>query len=153
MELSEITKKYWEEKDWEDLEKVEQVCDLFVIAERIISRMEKPLIQVCGPIGTGGLGSVEENLNVLNNKIKELQREGLNIFDQMPFEAPMQKLKKKLVPNGEYLESILTDFYHPIFRSGAITKFCFLPSWKTSKGAQWEHQQAEEYGIEIIYLK
>ena len=68
MELSKKTKEYWEDRDWKDLEKVESAADLYAIAERIIAHMEKPLVQVCGPVGTGGLGSVEKNLEIFNRK-------------------------------------------------------------------------------------
>jgi hypothetical protein len=152
MELSEITKKYWSEKDWEDLEKAEKVSDLFVIAERILDKIEKPFGQVCGPIGNGGLGSVEANLNAFNETIKKLQKEGHNIFDQMPFEAPMQRFKKMAVDQQKIYDSIMNDFYGPIFHSGKISRFYFMPNWKTSKGAEWEHEKAKELGIEIIYL-
>ncbi|MDO8659545.1 MAG: DUF4406 domain-containing protein [Candidatus Parcubacteria bacterium] len=152
MEFSEITKRYWEEKDWQDLEKAESISDLYKIAEKIIDRMEKPLMQVCGPIATGGLGSIEANLNIFNKTIIQLQEKKLNIFDQTPFEKPMRKLKEKLAPDG-YLESILTDFYMPILKSGMVSSLFFLPNWESSYGAKWEHEKAKEFGLEIIYLK
>lgn len=152
MEFSEITKKYWTKENWENLEKVESVGDLYIIAQSVISRMPKPFVQVCGPIATGGLGSIEANLNTFNEKIKELQKQGLIVFDQMPFEEPMQKLKTKLSSNGEYLSDILTDFYYPIFESGQISAFYFISGWQTSFGAKCEHERAKELGIEIIYL-
>ncbi|MFA6393072.1 MAG: DUF4406 domain-containing protein [Candidatus Paceibacterota bacterium] len=151
MELSKKTKEYWTEKDWCDLKKAKTILDLFVIAERIINKMPKPIIQVCGPIGTGGLGSVDKNLNAFNNTIIKLQNEGLIVFDQMPFEEPMQKFKEKLL-KGEYLESILTDFYLPIIESGFISKFYFMPGWESSHGANWEYKEAQRLGIPITYL-
>ena len=151
MELSKKTKEYWQEKDWEDLEKAGSIAELFIVAQRIIERMEKPLAQVCGPISTGGKGSVEANLHAFNETIKELHEQGLSVFDQMPFELPMKKLREKFSPN-EYFESILTDFYHPLFESGAISRFYFMPDWQSSKGAKWEHEKAKELDIEIIYL-
>lgn len=151
MELSKKTKEYWKEKDWSDLEKAENVSDLYIIAERIIYRMDKPFIQICGPIATGGLGSIKANLNIFNKTIIQLQEKGLNIFDQMPFERPMQKLKEKLAPN-EYLESILTDFYMPIFKSGRVSSLFFLQNWESSRGAKWEHEKAKELGLKIVYL-
>lgn len=151
MELSKKTKEYWKDQDWKDLGKVESVVDLHVIAERIIARMEKPLIQVCGPIGTGGLGSIEKNLDAFNNTILYLQSKGLSVFDQMPFEAQMQNLKKKFSAE-KVVNDILNDFYLPIFKSGSISAFYFMPNWQTSFGAKWEHEEAQRLGIEIIYL-
>jgi hypothetical protein len=153
MELSEITKQYWTKEDWENLEKVDSVQDLYIIAQSIISRMPKPFIQVCDPVAlNGGLGSIEANLNAFNETIKKLQKQGLNIFDQMPFEDSMQKLKVKLAVEGKYFNNILTDFYYPIFESGLIEAFYFMPNWETSRGAKFEHKKAKELGIKIVYL-
>lgn len=152
MEFSEITKKYWKEEDWQDLEKAEKISDLYVVAQRIFGRMDKPFVQICGPIGTGGLGSVEANLDAFNDTVKELQNQGLNVFDQMPFEGPIQRLKKTLAVNGEYLDSILIDFYLPIFNSGFVSAFYFMPNWQTSFGSKWEHEKAKEFGIKIVYI-
>jgi hypothetical protein len=152
MEISEITKKYWTKEDWENLEKVESVGDLYIIAQNIISKMPKPFVQICGPIATGGLGSFEANLNAFNNTIKGLQKQGLNVFDQMPFEGSMQKLKNNVISKSEIVNSILTDFYYPIFRSGYVSAFYFMPNWQTSFGAKCEHEKVKELGIEIVYL-
>jgi hypothetical protein len=151
MKLSKKTKQYWWENDWKDLENAKSVADLHAIAERIISRMNKPLIQVCGPIGTGGLGSVEKNLNVFNDTIIKLQEKGFDIFDQMPFEDQMQNMKKKF-SSDQVVENILNHFYLPIFKSGAISTFYFMPGWQTSIGANWEHEEAQKLGIKIVYL-
>jgi hypothetical protein len=151
MEVSEVTKKYWEANDWEDLEKVTSFKDLCVMAKRVIGRMPKPIIQVCGPISTGGLGSLEANLNVFNETIKKLQAEGFSIFDQLPFEKPMQRLKN-IVEEKNYLEDMFNDFYYPIFSTGLISAMYFLPNWETSGGATKEHAKAIELGIKIVYL-
>jgi hypothetical protein len=151
MEFSEITKKYWEEKDWDDLKKAQSILDLYAIAIRVINKMPRPIVQVCGPIANGGLGSVEANLNVFNETIKDLQKKGVNVFDQMPFEEPMQVFKTKF-PKEIIFRSIMEDFYLPIFKSGLISTFYFIPNWETSLGSKWEHEKAQELGIEIKYL-
>ena len=151
MELSDITKKYFRDEDWQDINEAESIKDLFNIASRIMDRVPEPRVQVCGPISTGGKGSVDANLEVFSNKIKELQKDGFNVFDQMPFEWPMQGIKFNL-PAGVYPESILNDFYLPIFESGLISEFYFMPNWKTSRGANWEHGEAQRLGIKINYL-
>ena len=151
MEISNVTLQYWTPEDFAALEKVDTAAGIFQVALRIISRMPKPFGQVCGPIGTGGFGDVMLNLHAFNETIHSLQAQGVHVFDQMPFEMPMQRIKENLKP-GEYPESILTDFYLPLFKSGYITRFYFMPNWKTSHGAQWEHGLAQELGIEIKYL-
>ena len=94
MEISTKTLGYWTPEDFLKLEKAETYTDLHAIAEVIISRMPKPFGQVCGPIATGGLGSIEANLHAFNETIKKLQSEGYVVFDQIPFEEPMQKINK-----------------------------------------------------------
>lgn len=151
MIISAETKKYWEEADWLDLEKAESIKDLFVIAERVINRMPRPFGQVCGPITTGGLGTTKNNLEVFNNEIIKLQNEGVVVFDQMPFEVPMQRLKVSMT-NDLCEKSILVDFYKPIFESGNISIFYFIKNWESSNGAKWEHNEAKKLGVEIKYL-
>src|SRR3989338_7045509 len=146
MEFSKETKKYWEEKDWKDLEKVESVKDLYNIAKRIIDRMPKPFVQVCGPITTGGAGSIEKNLDLFNNTITQLQNNGLVVFDQMPFEIPMQILKNKF-SKEKILKEMLNDFYIPIIESKMASTYYFIPNWESSSGSKWEHKKAKEFGI------
>lgn len=145
------TAQYWDKEDLEAVKNAKDFKELYTIAARVLSKMPKPIVQVCGPIGTGGLGNVEDNLRAFDETIKLLQTEGLNVFDQMPFEWPMQVLKFKL-KKDVYPEDILNDFYLPIFESGMISEFYFMPNWQTSKGANWEHDQAERLGIKINYL-
>lgn len=150
MELSKETLKYWKEKDFADLGKAESIRDLYVIADRIIDRMPKPIIQVCGPLSTGGK-SIEENLHFFNESIKKLQSDNLCVFDQMPFEPLMHRMILQF-SKDKYMEDILIDFYLPIFESKKIGKLCFLSGWQLSHGASWEHEQAERLGLSIEYL-
>ncbi len=107
--------------------------------------MPKPICQVCGPISTGGLGSSEQNLRVLNYAIRFLQEHGMTVFDQQPYEDTIRRLQ---ADDPAYLER----FYLPIFKSGHITKFHFIPGWNTSVGTRWEHDQAVVLGIERGYF-
>jgi hypothetical protein len=148
MDISGITKKYWTEQDRKDLDLCEDASSMYAIASRIIDRMPKPIVEVCGPIASGGLGSLEANLDVFNKTIHELQAQGLSVFDQMPFEYPMQKLKKKLADPMQ----ILNEFYLPIFQSGHISTLYFIKGWESSIGSNWEHDLGKKLGIEIEYL-
>lgn len=145
------TSKYWTEEDLQAVKDAQNFKELYSIAEKILKRMPAPIVQVCGPIGTGGLGSVEANLAAFDQQIRNLQEKGLHVFDQMPFEWPMQAIKFKLSPDT-YPESILSDFYEPIFNSGYVKEFYFMPTWQSSKGATWEHEKATQLGIKINYL-
>jgi hypothetical protein len=148
MQISEITKQYWEPEDWEDLEAVKSIADMYTIASRVIERMPKRIVSVCGPIASGGKGSLEANLAFFNESICKLQEQGLSVFDQMPFEMPMQDLKKIVAPMA-----ILNEFYLPLFESERIETFYFLPSWETSLGATWEHEQVIRLGKPIVYIE
>lgn len=149
MDLNQKTKKYWTDEDLNAVLEAQSFKDLYAIANRIFSRMEGNIGQVCGPIATGGAGSIEANLEIFNNAILNLQSEGKIIFDQMPFERPMQDLKKK-VTNGA--NTILEDFYLPIFESGKVKTLYFIKGWESSYGSNWEHNQAKRLGIEVVYL-
>jgi hypothetical protein len=151
MQINNITKQYWTEEDILAVQAAKDFKELYFIAQRVLNRMPQPVVQVCGPIGTGGLGNVEDNLNAFDSTIKNLQNKGLNVFDQMPFEWPMQVIKMKVDLN-KYPEAILYDFYEPLFKSGLIKECYFMNNWQTSKGANWEHDQAKKLGIKINYL-
>jgi hypothetical protein len=151
MEISDVTKKYWTPEDWEDLEKATTIKEMYAIMCRVLEKIPHPRVQVCGPIATGGLGNLDDNLHAFNETIKKLQEQGLNVIDQMPFEYPIQKLKTS-PKEGEYFLDILNDFYHPLFQLKMIDTFYFMPNWQSSKGATWEHEQAKALGATIVYL-
>ena len=83
----------------------------------------------------------------------KLINQGINIFDQAPFEEPMQRIKAESGKSvRESNQELLDKFYLLLFQSGLITTFYFLPGWESSFGASWERRQAKELGIEIIDL-
>lgn len=142
--------------NWTDEEVKEiQVCDSYTgmkdIALSALKRMAQPVVQVCGPITTGGKGSIEENLNEFRKAIEFLEKQGKSVFDQRPFEAPMQKLKTTRKEGG-YAHEILDEFYLPLFESGLIRELYFLPGWESSTGARWEHDKAKNFGMAISYI-
>ncbi len=143
------TIKYWTEEDFKNLEQAKNFEDLYKIAHTVLDRMPMGIGQVCGPIATGGLGSVELNLKIFDETIRKLQSQGKIIFDQIPFEWPMQELKKT-VTDG--VNSILEDFYLPIFKSGKVKTLYFIKGWESSRGSNWEHEQAKSLGLDIVYL-
>ncbi|MBU4536579.1 DUF4406 domain-containing protein [Patescibacteria group bacterium] len=133
------------------LKEIERREDLLNIAWSILYRIPQPVEIVCGPISTGGKGSVKANMNYLKEVIYELQKNGHNVFNQIPFEDPMQKMIKLFKTKG-YPYWILNDFYLPVFKSGLIKKLNFIPGWQSSTGARWEHKQAQRIGIEVSFL-
>lgn len=143
---------YWTANDYISLAGARTYNDLCRIAVTILKRMPKPIAQVCGPISTGGAGSIEGNLKRFADEISKLKSHDIQVFDQIPFEGPMQNIKRKRQTTG-YDMDLLRQFYLPIFESRYITRFYFLSGWETSTGARWEHRQAKRLNIDTIYLE
>jgi len=141
---------YWTPFNIFDLNQAKTFEALFSVAHSILLRMPQPVSMVCGPISSGGRGSKEENLKVFKRTIKELSDEGIMIFSQMPFEEPIWRIQKTDYYKGNY--HTLEAFYLPIFESGLVKRFYFIPGWRLSFGASWEHKQAKKLGIEIVFL-
>ncbi len=144
--------KYWDQEHYDSLDRAETYRDLFIVAEQVLRKMPPPIGQVCGPISTGGAGSVEKNLKRFEVTIASLQQRGIEIFDQVPFEVPMQRIKSRR-EFEHYDDLLLIDFYLPIFESKLVHKLYFLPDWQSSVGARWEHDQALRLGLEIEYME
>jgi hypothetical protein len=121
------------------------------IAYKILDRMPADVGMVCGPITSGGLGSVEANIAEFGRRITALQENGKVIFDQMPFEADMQRIKKTPYydPTRDHL---LETFYIPIFNHPKIKTFYFIPGWEASYGARWERNLVTKLGKVIVDL-
>lgn len=146
-------RKYWTKKNLSDLENARTYSDLGKVAFDVLGSMPQPIGQVCGPISTGGVCSIEENLKIFDRTIMKLTEEGNAIFDQMPFQYQMGKLRaKSALPQNETNTLLLENFYLPIFQSGIVRKFFFIHGWKSSYGARWEHERAGEFGASISYL-
>lgn len=150
-QMSEVTKQYWTENDFQDLQNAETIQDVFKVAQRVISRMPDTLAQVCGPVTSGGKGSIEENLKHFSHIIKELQEQSFHIFDQMPFEETFQRIAYSKT-SSQHHDDILSNFYEPIFLLGKIKALYFIPGWETSKGSNWEYAKGQELGLEIRLL-
>jgi hypothetical protein len=142
---------HWTTDDLKRLETATTYGAMKDIAFDILRRIPPPVAQVCGPISTGGCGSIEENLKAFGEAIADLVAHGKNVFDQRPFEEPMQRAKV-IDPTHGYDLRLLDDFYLPLFESGLVHELYFLPGWESSRGARWEHEQAQRLGITIVYL-
>lgn len=149
--VNKITKQYWTDSDFIDLEKTKTIQEVCCIAMRIVSRMPQGIGQVCGPITTGGIGSIEFNLEYLNYNICELQEKGIHLFDQMPYEETFHRIINNQ-SEVEKSESILEDFYKPLFIQKKIKTLYFVKGWESSYGANWEYQKAKELGIDVVFL-
>lgn len=142
---------HWQKEDFELLATTHTYRDMTKVAFQILQRMPAPVVQLCGPLTTGGRGSLEKNLEAFDEGIQFLLAHGKNVFDQRPFEEPMQRLKM-FEKKGVYPVAILDDFYLPVFESGLIHELHFLPGWEGSRGARWEYEQAQRLGMAVHHL-
>ncbi|MEX2008458.1 MAG: hypothetical protein WD850_03145 [Candidatus Spechtbacterales bacterium] len=140
---------HWTKEELEQVATMDSYEDMLALAMQILPRIPEPVVQVCGPISTGGMGSVADNFRIFDMAIELLIAGRENVFDQRPFEHAVQNIKRKGVETG-YLMGLLDDFFLPIFETGYIAKFYFLPGWETSKGASWEYEQAKRLGIASV---
>lgn len=141
---------YWTLADEELLARADTFESLLKIALDVLARIPKPVGIVCGPMTTGGCGSLEKNLEAFEVAIKQLTASGVNIWSQLPCESHMQRVKNSLYYRDG--NKLLDTFYKPLFESELISTFYFLPGWESSQGATWEHKEAQRLGIGIVYL-
>ena len=144
-----MNQNYWTKERIGAVAKLTSFTEMAQFGLELLKTLPRPIIQVCGPLSTGGRGSFELNLLAFDETIDMLIAAGHTVFDQRPFEIPILALKSTTV---DYDHRILDEFYLPLFQSGMIDEMHFLPDWQSSKGATWEHGIAEQYGIKIVYL-
>lgn len=154
--------EHWTECDRQELtHEAEHASDfkgLLKIAIRIITRMPRKegacVAQVCGPISSGGYGSVEKNLAMMDKVIRSFADKGFCVFNQIPFERPMQQIKSRLHeqnPDKNVGLQLLEEFYLPLFEQRHVTQLIFMWHYHTSMGACWEHVQGSRLGLSIIH--
>jgi hypothetical protein len=142
--------RHYKEEHYRTIEKAETYEELSEAAIDILKSMPKPIGIVCGPISTGGAGNIKANLEVFEKTVHKLADEGQNIFNQMPFEKGIKKLREKYGKLPEEKNQILLDrFYLLLYQSGLIKKMYFIQGWESSHGAKWERKVSKELGIEI----
>lgn len=151
----------WTQEDIAKLEGKTTYTELVKVAMPILSRISRDrtlkVVQVCGPIYTGGIGSLEENLKVFGLVIDHLASEGKIVFDQRPFEGVMQEIKRIRKTVG-YAYDLLEEFYGPVFASGYVRTLYFIPGWRKtdvsegSIGTQWEFHRAGRLGLRRVQL-
>ncbi len=141
--------KFLSQKEKELLDTAESFEELLEIALAVLGRMPKPIVQVCGPITTGGRGSAEENIKFFRAAAKLLLQKGHNVFGQMIFHDSMIRIMENKYSGDAYCMPILDIFYKGVFTSGHVSEAIFLPDWQSSKGACWERDAVLEHNIVI----
>jgi Domain of unknown function (DUF4406) len=94
-----------------------------------------PVVRVCGPLTSGGFG-YEENKRTFLVAETVLKEKGYTVFDYFDGNDDEDYIAGMGLPWLEVME-----YYHkPILESGLITTAFFLPHWRESNGATWEHE-------------
>ena len=139
---------YWFSHHLLEVQQAREIADLRRVALQILNRMPRPIVQVCGPLSTGGVGTLDGNLRRFERAIIVLKYRQFNVFDQMSFQPAMKRIADAAGGNGYYWP-IIDHFYEPIFRSGLISETFFLPDWENSTGTARERQIVNECGIPV----
>lgn len=143
--------EHWTLREVEALNVASTFEEITQVALTILSRMSgcgQPIVQICGPISTGGLGDLRKNLERFDKAVKKASERGLIVFNQLPFQTAIERIDPYTGTDG-YCMEILEVFYHGVFHSGLINKTLFLPGWEGSIGATWERAIVSKLGIEI----
>ncbi len=143
---------YWTDAENLALRDITSFDQMVPVGIGILKRMAEKnthIIQLCGPMSTGGLGSLEANMARFERALKTASERGSCVFDQTPFQDAMIRLGADWETRKEYCVDILHIFYRGIFKSGYVHELMFLPGWESSVGARWEYEEAKLLGLKI----
>lgn len=141
----------WIDEELASLKAINSFHDMVPIGVRVLRRIRQhgeKVVQICGPMSTGGKGTLAANMTHFKRAVAHARLKGVLVFDQTPFEDPIIRLSAS-APREGYCHDILHIFYRSLFESRLITTLSFLPDWQSSVGAKWEYEEALRLGIEI----
>jgi hypothetical protein len=141
---------HWTKRELSLLKGVSTFEDLVPIGVDVLRRMreaDEHIVQICGPMTTGGRGDLKANMDFFKKAQAVARVNGMHVFDQTPFEEAMLRLSKGHLERGAYPEPILHVVYRGFFATGFIRELPFLPGWQSSVGATWERKEAVAHGI------
>jgi hypothetical protein len=147
--------KYWTEKDLLELKNARTFEDVGKIAIEIQNSMPDEIGHLCGPMSTGGLGNIEDNLINFENILIKLSQD-YQMYNQLPLEDGIYRIMKKLKETNSYNpEDLLNAIYKPLFNSKKLKKVFFIHDWESSHGTTWENNYLKENrkDVELIYLE
>jgi hypothetical protein len=144
---------HWTNEEIEALRSVSTYEETADVAVRILDRMATnghQVVQICGPMSTGGLGNFKKNMARFKKAIDSASEHGLSVFNQLPFQDAIIRISSfDENGGGQYDMAILEVFYRKVFESGHVKKTLFLPDWQSSKGAKWERELVTRLGIPV----
>lgn len=115
---------------------------------RLASKSRSGVAQICGPMSTGGLGSLDANMARFRRAVDVAHGRGVTVFDQLPFQDAMIRIID-WKPEKPYCHAILEEFYRPIFASGHLERLLFIAGWEHSTGAKWERDFGSTLGLRV----
>ncbi len=133
------------------LESIRTFDELAELAIQTLERMKQEhskIVQICGPMSTGGCGDFERNMHRFNRSIEIAVSHGVAVFNQILFQTAMIRICE-WKEGDPYPTDLLDVFYRRVLSSGHITKGLFLPDWESSTGARWEWNFLSERGIAV----
>lgn len=143
---------HWTREELAVLEAAATLREVAEIALGHLYRLQsygRPIVQICGPMTTGGLGSLSANMRRFECAIAGAAGAGHLVFDQIPLQAAIIRITDHH-NSTEYNVDILEVLYAPIFGSGCINTVFFIPGSETSRGATWERRKVMGLGIEVF---
>lgn len=149
--IKNFNREYWTDEVRRAALEAKTFEELAQTALVVLKQLPKPVGQVCGPISTGGVGSIEGNLRRFQETIERLVRQGRVLFDQMPFEEHIFRVVENTW-GARQNKLLLEQFYRPVFESRHVSTLYFIPGWESSEGAAWEHELGRQLQMEIVYL-
>ena len=102
--------------------------------------MPQPVVRVCGPLTSGGLG-YDENLKLFMKSEAILKEKGYTVFDYFEGNHDERQIVALNIP----WEEVMEHYHKPILLAGLIDTAFFLPRWRESNGATWEHEFITEH--------
>lgn len=86
---------HWTEIETEALSRIGSFEEMVPVGIAILKRMQKlgrPIVQICGPMSTGGRGSLQANMAYFRGAQRVAIRNGWTVFDQTPYQDSMIRL-------------------------------------------------------------
>lgn len=100
-----------------------------------LKTLPQPVVRVCGPLTSGGLG-YDENLKLFMKSELVLKEKGYTVFDYFEGNHDERQIVALNIP----WEEVMEHYHKPILLAGLIDTAFFLPRWRESNGATWEHE-------------
>lgn len=137
------------ELTWKDFLKTEDYIphaqwyeDLLVVAWIEFSTLDRPIIQICGPMSSGWEWSLEANRIAHRSKINLLKNLWLSVFDQMKFDPAIDRIW--------YSPEFLDVFYGIFFQHGFIQYLFFRKWWESSSWTRKEHELGKKHWLKLV---